>query len=112
MLDLSFVEKYRTQPIAWGYDGLGELVFYRTYSRKRDDGMAETWVDTLKRVIEGAQEIGANYTQEEAERLFDHMFHFRALPWRSHVMAIRDRYGAVFRSEFATQLCICRYSHN
>jgi ribonucleotide reductase alpha subunit len=80
MLDLSFVEKYRTQPIAWGYDGLGELVFYRTYSRKRDDGMAETWVDTLKRVIEGAQEIGANYTQEEAERLFDHMFHFRALP--------------------------------
>lgn len=61
----------------WGFGGMGEVVFLRTYSRKKDNGNNETWAETIQRVINGALEIGVPYTQEEAERLFDHMFKLR-----------------------------------
>lgn len=56
----------------WGFGGLGEIVYLRTYSR---DG--ESWPETIQRCINGAIEIGAKLNQEEAERLFDHMFNLR-----------------------------------
>ena len=37
----------------FGYNGFGELVYYRTYSRLRDDGTQESWPDTVLRVING-----------------------------------------------------------
>ena len=52
---------------------------HNTYARIMSNGQLEEWPDTIKRCIEGAQAIGANYTQEEAERLFDHMFNLRGL---------------------------------
>ena len=55
-----------------------EIVFLRTYSRKIEGTDAtESWTQTIKRVIDGAVEIGVPYTQEEAEVLFDHMFNLR-----------------------------------
>jgi adenosylcobalamin-dependent ribonucleoside-triphosphate reductase len=44
-----------------------------------DNGLYEEWPDTVRRCINGAQEIGAEYTQEEAHRLFDHMFYLRGV---------------------------------
>lgn len=41
----------------FGYDGFGEVVFYRTYSRKRYDGKQETWSDVVIRVIQGVMSI-------------------------------------------------------
>ena len=61
----------------WGFGGMGEVVFLRTYSRKKDNGDNETWPETIQRVINGAIDIGVPYTQEEAEQLFDHMFNLR-----------------------------------
>ncbi len=75
----TFLAKYRELVPPFGWNGLGEIVYKRTYSRIKSDGELEEWVDTLQRCIDGAQKIGADYTQEEAERLFDHMFHFRCL---------------------------------
>jgi len=72
-----FVRNYSEQTPPWGFNGMGEIVFLRTYSRKKDNGDTETWVETLQRVINGAIDIGVPYTQEEAERLFDHMFNLR-----------------------------------
>jgi ribonucleoside-triphosphate reductase len=77
LLDQSFVDSYSQKQAPWGFNGMGEIVFLRTYSRKKDDGNSETWTETLQRVVNGAHEIGVDYTKEEAEKLFDHMFNLR-----------------------------------
>src|SRR5579885_355622 len=41
----------------FGYNGLGELIFYRTYSRTKPDGGQESWADTVVRVTEGTFSI-------------------------------------------------------
>lgn len=79
LLSEEFLSKYDNKDVPWGFNGLGYVVYKRTYSRITDSGQLEDWKDTLTRCINGAQYIGAKYTVEEAERLFDHMFHLRAL---------------------------------
>lgn len=74
-----FITKYKNKTVPWGFNGLGYIIFKRTYARVKENGSTEEWVDTIQRCINGAQEIGANYTQEEAERLFDYMFHLKGL---------------------------------
>lgn len=41
----------------FGYNGFGEAVFYRTYSRVKSDGGQETWNDVVIRVINGVISI-------------------------------------------------------
>jgi len=77
MLEQSFVDSYSQKTPPWGFGGLGEIVFLRTYSRKKDNGDNETWTETLQRVINGALEAGVPLTDAEAERLFDHCFNLR-----------------------------------
>lgn len=78
ILSREFVDSYYSKVAPWGFGGLGEIVYLRTYSRRiEDQGRNETWVETLERVINGAVEIGVNYTPEQAEQLFDHMFNLR-----------------------------------
>jgi len=102
------VEEYRSRTPPWGFAGLGELVYLRTYARHQTEHVGgatwnervrallrraeylppaqythhtlETWPETIRRVIAGAQAIGAGFTKTEVRRLFDHMFHFRVLP--------------------------------
>jgi ribonucleotide reductase alpha subunit len=76
-IDDAFVNAYAVKQAPWGFNGMGEIVFLRTYSRKKDNGNIETWPETIQRVINGAIEIGVPYTQEQAEELFDHMFNLR-----------------------------------
>ena len=78
MLSDEFVDGYRNKQAPWGFSGLGEIVYLRTYSRRIEEkGRNETWPETIQRVINGAIEIGTPYTQKEAETLFDHMFNLR-----------------------------------
>lgn len=78
LLSNEFLDSYTQKSAPWGFGGLGEIVYLRTYSRPVEgENRTETWVETLKRVIDGAVSIGTPYTQEEAERLFDHMFNLR-----------------------------------
>lgn len=77
LLEQSFVDSYSQKQAPWGFNGMGEIVFLRTYSRKKENGKNETWTETLQRVINGAHEIGVDYTKQEAEALFDHMFNLR-----------------------------------
>lgn len=77
ILSPSFLEKYKNKPIPWGYNGLGYVVYKRTYSRVKENGISENWSDTISRCINGAQEIGANYTKEEAERLFNYIYNLK-----------------------------------
>jgi ribonucleoside-triphosphate reductase len=72
-----FFGTYANKQVPWGFNGMGEIVFLRTYSRTKENGGIETWPETIRRVIDGAIEIGTELTEDEAQRLFDHMFHLR-----------------------------------
>jgi len=72
-----FLNQYKNKIAPFGYNGLGAVVYQRTYSRIKQNGNNEEWYETVARCINGAQEIGANYTQEEAERLFDYVFNLK-----------------------------------
>jgi ribonucleotide reductase alpha subunit len=76
-LTREFLEDYRDRKPKWGFNGLGEIVYKRTYSRKMEDGTNEEWFQTVARCINGAQVIGAQYTKEEARRLYDHIFNLK-----------------------------------
>ena len=77
LLTQEFVDTYADKTPPWGFGGMGEIVFLRTYSRSKEDGTVETWPETLYRVINGADEIGVEYTKHEVERLFDLMFNLK-----------------------------------
>ena len=78
LLSNDFINSYNTKTPPWGFGGLGEIVYLRTYSRKIESlDRNETWVETIKRIIDGAVEIGVPFSQEEAEKLFDHMYNLR-----------------------------------
>ncbi len=75
-LSKDFVSSYDNKQAPWGFGGLGEIVYLRTYSRDVE-GRKETWPETIERCINGAITIGANLDDQEAERLFDHIFNLK-----------------------------------
>ena len=80
ILSEDFVNSYADKVAPWGFNGLGEIVYRRTYAREIESlGRKEYWHETIARCINGAQQIGANYTKEEAERLFDYIFNLKGI---------------------------------
>ena len=78
LLSPEFLASYKDKVSPWGFGGLGEVVYLRTYSRNIEElGRSETWTETIVRAIEGAAAIGVPYTTKDAEELFDHMFNLR-----------------------------------
>lgn len=75
-----FVSQYVDKTPPWGFNGMGEIVYRRTYSRDLHAlNRKEYWFETIARAINGAQEIGAGYTKDEAERLFDYIFNLKGI---------------------------------
>lgn len=72
-----FANQYKDKKPAWGFNGLGYIVYKRTYARVKDNGQKEEWNETIQRCINGAQNLGAEYSREEAERLFDLIFNLK-----------------------------------
>jgi adenosylcobalamin-dependent ribonucleoside-triphosphate reductase len=64
-LDPEFLAQFIDKKPNFGYNGLGEFVFYRTYSRLKEDGTKETFADTLQRVVEGCYEIQRQWCREK-----------------------------------------------
>jgi adenosylcobalamin-dependent ribonucleoside-triphosphate reductase len=80
ILSKDFINSYADKVAPWGFNGLGEIVYQRTYSREIESlGRKEYWHETIARCIDGAQKIGAGYTAEEAERLFDYIFNLKGI---------------------------------
>lgn len=78
ILTQEFLSRYKNKEPKWGFNGLGYIVYLRTYSRNIEtENRKETWPETIFRCINGAQYIGANYTKDEAERLFDYIFNLK-----------------------------------
>ncbi|MDI1354485.1 MAG: fused protease/ribonucleoside-triphosphate reductase [bacterium] len=91
-LDDDFVAQYKDITPDFGYNGLGLLTFYRTYSRLKADGTNEQWHETVRRVVEGAyslqkehilsNELGWNNRkgQRSAQEMYDRIFKMKFLP--------------------------------
>jgi ribonucleoside-triphosphate reductase len=52
-LNEQFIDLYKNKPANFGFNGLGQLVYRRTYSRIKEDGTNEEWFETVRRVVEG-----------------------------------------------------------
>jgi ribonucleotide reductase alpha subunit len=92
-LNDEFVESYAGVALPFGFNGLGNMVYMRTYSRLKQDGSGnEQWHETIRRVVEGTYEIQRQYIeklalgwdevqgQRSAREMFDRMFNMKFLP--------------------------------
>lgn len=78
LLPESFLQQYQTKVPPWGFNGLGYIVYKRTYARRVEgQNRTEEWWETIARCINGAQELGADYTMAEAQRLYDLIFNLK-----------------------------------
>lgn len=91
-LDKNFVSSYATKKPPFGFNGLGEMVYLRTYSRLKDDGTQEAWFETVERVVNGTYRMqqrhieknslgwDADLAQESAQEMYDRMWNMKFLP--------------------------------
>jgi|SRR6056297_1033965 len=80
-----------TEP-TFGFGGLGSVVFYRTYSRRKENGKNESWSDVIIRCVNGIMSIRKDHlvknyldwnekeNQIYAEKMAMHMVNMRFLP--------------------------------
>ena len=68
-LSPAFVKKYVRKKPPFGFNGLGELVYMRTYSRIKEDGKNEMWWETVKRVVEGTYNMQKNLRMTRLQRI-------------------------------------------
>lgn len=88
----NFIDGYKRKRAPFGFNGLGELVYMRTYSRLKDDGKNEMWWETCQRVVEGtynmqkkwieSHHLGWNawQAQRSAQEMYDRIFNMKFLP--------------------------------
>ena len=91
-LKKDFKDELLNKPVNWGYGGLSEFTYYRTYARRKDNGLLETWPECVIRVIEGmfsilkTHSITSGHTWEEkrahslAEEAAEILFTFKWTP--------------------------------
>lgn len=92
-----FLKEYRGKKVPWGYkdaagNSVGEVTFLRTYSRLKEDGTKETWVDVCQRVIEGMYSLQKDHcktnrlpwndarAQASAKEAFERLFNLKWTP--------------------------------
>jgi len=91
-IDESFITYYSKISPPFGFNGLGELVYLRTYSRLKPNGNNEQWYETVRRVIEGTYSIQKKHieslnlgwndeqAQLSAKEMYTRMFEMKFLP--------------------------------
>jgi len=74
-----YANEYTNPP--FGGNGLGEFVYYRTYSRYNEKkGKREEWKDTCRRTVNYSMSFYSGYKdnkEEEAKDLFQHLFEMK-----------------------------------
>jgi ribonucleotide reductase alpha subunit len=92
-----FVEGFRNKKAPFGYrdaagNSVGEITFLRTYSRLKEDGHKETWVDVCERVINGMYSLQKEHAksnrlpwndskaQASAKEAFERLFELKWSP--------------------------------
>ena len=92
-----FIASYKEKKAPFGYtdaagNSVGEITFLRTYSRLKEDGTKETWVNVCERVINGMYSIQKDHcksqrlpwndakAQASAKEAFDRLFNLKWTP--------------------------------
>lgn len=92
-----FVQSYKGKTVPWGYtdaagNSVGEITFLRTYSRLKQDGTKETWVEVCERVINGMYSLQKDHAKSQrlpwsdskaaasAKEAFDRLFNLKWTP--------------------------------
>jgi ribonucleoside-triphosphate reductase (thioredoxin) len=92
-----FIATYRDKKAPFGYrdaggNSVGEITFLRTYSRLKEDGTKETWVDVCERVINGMYSLQKDHcktnrlpwndqkAQSSAKEAFERLFNLKWTP--------------------------------
>jgi hypothetical protein len=96
-LSEDFISSYREKKSPFGYrdaggNSVGEITFLRTYSRLKEDGTKETWIDVCERVINGMYSIQKDHCKTSrlpwsdtraaasAKEAFDRLFNLKWTP--------------------------------
>lgn len=91
-LSKTFVDSYADRQPPFGFNGLGELVYLRTYSRLKDDGSQERWHETVERVVNGTYSMQKRHilshnlgwsdrkAQRSAQEMYDRIWNMKFLP--------------------------------
>lgn len=117
-----FVASYRDKQSPFGYrdaagNSVGEITFLRTYSRKKQDGTKETWVDVCERVINGMYSLQKDHcranklpwngakAQSSAKEAFDRLFNLKWTPPGRGLWIMGTELVNVQRNSAALQNC-------
>lgn len=96
-LSEDFISGYKDKKSPFGYldaggNSVGEITFLRTYSRLKEDGTKETWVDVCERVINGMYSLQKDHcksnrlpwndskAQASAKEAFERLFQLKWTP--------------------------------
>lgn len=91
-LDADFIAEYKPKKPPFGFNGLGELVYLRTYSRLKEDGTNEQWYETVQRIVEGTYSMqhrwikgsglhwNARKAQRSAKEMYERIFTLKFTP--------------------------------
>lgn len=107
-LSPEFVHDFSKIEPPFGFNGLGYLVYRRSYSRKKSDGENEKWYETIERVVNGTFNIQKRWmldnklrwneskAQRSAKKMYEKMFFMKFLPpgrglWAMGSPAVEER---------------------
>ena len=117
-----FLESYRSKKAPFGYrdaagNSVGEITFLRTYSRLKEDGTKETWVDVCERVINGMYSLQKDHckssrlpwndvkAQASAKDAFDRLFNLKWTPPGRGLWMMGTKIVNVHKNSAALQNC-------
>ena len=117
-----FVEPYRDRQSPFGYkdaggNSVGEITFLRTYSRLKESGTKESWVDVCERVINGMYSLQKDHckknrlpwndakAQASAKEAFDRLFNLKWTPPGRGLWAMGTNIVNIQKNSAALQNC-------
>ena len=121
-LSEDFVSGYKNKKAPFGYtdaagNSVGEITFLRTYSRLKDDGHKETWVDVCERVVNGMYSIQKDHcksqrlpwndakAQASAKEAFDRLFNLKWTPPGRGLWVMGTPLVNLYKNSAALQNC-------
>ena len=117
-----FIDGYRKKKPPFGYtdaagNSVGEITFLRTYSRLKEDGTKETWVDVCERVINGMYSLQKEHCKTSrlpwsdtraaasAKEAFDRLFNLKWTPPGRGLWMMGTQTVNVHKNSAALQNC-------